>query len=158
SGDLPDFEHHFVGDLAQHEPVIAALPIPLDVYWPADGDRTVHAHLRQLGVRRLDLVGADDANGKDLAAHLQGKSSCPCLSFVEIAIPTARSLREDAEELASAEHLARGLERALARLTSGPIDRDHAERWEQVARLPRIHVLGLADEADPAWHRRHQED
>ena len=37
------------------------------------------------------------------------------------------------------------------------IDGDHAHRREDVLRLPRVHVLGLADEADVARHGEHQE-
>ena len=44
------------------------------------------------------------------------------------------------------------VERGLLLVAAGAVDRDHAHRREEVLRLPRVHVLGLADEADVARH------
>ena len=113
--------------------------------------------LGSLGVRWLDRIGADDADGEDRTVELHREPGGAGAALVEPAVAAARAFGEDAEELTALEHLLGGIECRGALVAAAAIDRDHAQCGEQVLRLPRVHVFGLADEGDVAPHHQHQE-
>ena len=71
-------------------------------------------HLRHLGVGRLDLPGADDADREDRAADLQRQPGRAGVTPVQDAVTAPGALREDAEQLAAAQHGLGGVERGSA--------------------------------------------
>ena len=157
TGELGDLEHHLIGHRSERAVSLRRRRVALRSDRPADGNRTRADQFRRPGVGRLDPVGPDDPDGIERRSHLEGQARRPRAPFVQPPIPAARPLGEDAEQLTAAQDVLGRVEREGGLRPSRTIDGDHPHRREQVLRLPRRHVLGLADEADVARHGEHQE-
>lgn len=155
SAESADLEHHLVGHRAPHAVRLAVVPLGADR--PTDGDRTRPEQLRCLGVGRLNEIRAHDPDRKDRATDRGRETSRTGSTLVQDPVPATRSLGEDAEQLSAVENLDRDVERSLALLSSGAIDRDHPHHRKEELRLPGVHVLRLADEGDVARCDQHQE-
>ena len=105
--------------------------------------------------RQCQAVGREQY---DRRARLERQAGGSGLALVEQTVTGPGALRVDAEQLTRAQHLAGGVEGRLRSVAPAAIDGDHPHRRKQELRLPRIHVLGLADEVRAAGHREHQHD
>ena len=110
---------------------------------------------RYPGVRWLDLIGTGDTHRVDRTVHLHGETRRPGPTLVQHPVTASGALWKDAEQLATTQYSFRGIECRLGLVTASPVDRNHAHRREEELRLPRVHVLGLADKTDVPRERQH---
>ena len=157
-GQGADLVHQLVGELAQHQAIADAVGVVGDVDRPADADLARPERARGAGPGRLDVAGADDADGDQRRPRAQRQARGARVPLAQLAVAAARALGVDAEELAPPEHAGGRVERPGAGVAARPVDGDHAQRGEEVLGLPVVEVLGLADERDAAGQHRRQEE
>ena len=89
TGKLADFEHHFVDHRSPRKVLSTALQVPLRFDRATNRYLGTLAQLWCLGIRRLDLVRANDANRIDRAphSHRQPSGTGPTLAQLASATP-----------------------------------------------------------------------
>ena len=118
AAQLADLEHHLVGELAEHAAVVDALQVPARLDGPPEVELALAEQFRRPGVRRLDLVGADDAHWHDGSTGTQRQSGDAGPALVETTVAATGAFGVDAEQATGLEDLGRGVERLLARRTT----------------------------------------
>src|SRR5581483_2248602 len=98
SRELADGEHDLVDHLPQREVVVAPFAVPVRADRRAEADLARLERLRQLGLGRLDVTGADDADRHDGCAGAHGEARRSGVALVEDAVARARALGVDAEQ------------------------------------------------------------
>ncbi len=153
TGQLGDALHHLVRQRTRR----AAATVHLDIVRrerSPDRDRTC-PRTRQAGTRRLDVPSSDDADGQDRATHRDRQTCCTDVPTVQMAVTRSCSFRKDAQQCSAAQNGSGGIERNRCPRRIVPIDGDHPHCRKQPPRLPRVEVLGLADEVDRPVDRHH---
>ncbi len=156
---LRDLVHHFVGELAQRQVVVRAARVARRVDRFAEPDR----HPRGTASGMRESTGctssvADEPDRHDRHVAPQREARDAGVAAVQQAVARARALGVDAEDVARAQHVGRGRERALARASAFAPDRDLPAAAEEPRRLGIVEVLGLGHEGDAPAHDERDED
>ena len=137
-----------------------ALPSGTPSYRPTTsiGPPNSHRHrddLGEAGADGLQLLRAGEADRYDARAGRQRQVGDPGATAVEPAVARAGALGVDAERLAAAEHLERGVEAGERGLRVVAIDREHPQTLEpqptgRALETRAGEVVGLGEEGDLA--------
>ena len=138
--------------------VVVTAAVALRFEWVPEPDRHGPEQPRHLLVDGLHLVGADQADRDDRRPRLQGQPRGSGVTAMEEAVPGAGALGVDPEHAARAEHLGRGVERALTRAPAFAADGDLPDTAEEPRGLRIVEVLGLGHEGHAALDDQREED